>query len=149
MFTARGSVIVQRPIDEVFQFLTDVDRYPEWQHSAYTVHHETGGKNVRAGSRIRDNRNLLGKQMDHLYEISDVNPPHGFTIKTVSGPVPFTFRWQLEQVGDSTRIVGQGEGEWTDPNNEEQVAIAGERMLEGDLRTLKEVLEHEGRGKKP
>jgi polyketide cyclase/dehydrase/lipid transport protein len=141
VFTAKGSILVKKPIDEVFAFLSNVDRYHEWQHSAYDVNHETGGSSLGHQSRVKDSRNILGKKMDHTYEVVEHTPPTTLAIRTAEGPVPFTFKWSLERVDGGTRINGLGEGEWDGSHDDLTVAATGEKLLAADLATIKELLE--------
>jgi carbon monoxide dehydrogenase subunit G len=141
MFTAKGSIIVKKPIEEVFAFLSNVDRYDEWQHSAFDVNHESGGTQLKPQSRVKDSRNILGKKMEHTYEVVEHAPPRTLAIRTATGPIPFTFKWELEKIDGGTRINGVGEGEWNGSQDDLTVAATGEKLLSADLATIKELLE--------
>ena len=142
MITVEETIVVERPIEEVFAYLTDPARVPEWQSSALEAHLEGEGP-MRAGSRVLEKRKFLGRQMDSTMEVLEYEPPNRFTIKASSGPVPFEVTNTLTAAEGGTRINAVLEGE---PGGffrlgEPLVARAVVRELRHNLETLKDVLE--------
>ena len=142
MVRAEESVVVQRPIDEVFGYLTDPAKIPEWQASALEARLESEGP-MRAGSRAVEKRKFLGRRMESTVEVLEYEPPRRFTIKANSGPVPFEVASDLseEEGGTRVRSVLQGEPGGFFRLAEPLVARAVERELRNNLATLKDVLE--------
>jgi len=142
MLREEESVVVQRPIDEVFAYFTDPAMIPEWQASALEARLEGEGP-MRAGSRVVETRKFLGRRMESRMEVLDYEPPRRFTVKVSSGPVPFQARTELTEEDGGTRVQSIIEGE---PGGffklaEPIVARALRRELQGNLETLKDVLE--------
>jgi uncharacterized protein YndB with AHSA1/START domain len=126
----------------VFAYLTDPDTLPEWQATALAVRLETDGP-MRPGSRVRETRTFLGRQMDATMEVLEHDPPRRFAIRSSSGPVPLEVTNALREEGEATRIDTVIEAE---PGGffrlaEPLVARAVERELRNNLETLKDVLE--------
>jgi uncharacterized protein YndB with AHSA1/START domain len=142
MLRAEESVVVQRPIDEVFAYFTDPTTLPEWQASALEAQLEGEGP-MRAGSRAVETRKFLGRRMESTMEALEYEPPRRFTIKASSGPVPFQVTSDLSEEGGGTLVRSVVEGE---PGGffrlaEPLVVRAVERELRNNLATLKDVLE--------
>jgi uncharacterized protein YndB with AHSA1/START domain len=138
-------VTVQRPIDEVFAYVTDPAKVPEWQASALEARLEGEGP-MRAGSQAVETRKFLGRRMESRMEVLEYEPPRRFKIKVSSGPVPFEATTELSEETGGTRVHGVVEGE---PGGffklaEPIVARALRRELRGNLETLKDVLESRG-----
>jgi uncharacterized protein YndB with AHSA1/START domain len=142
MLRAEESVVVQRPIDEVFAYFTDPATLPEWQASALEAQLEGEGP-MRAGSRAVETRKFLGRRMESTMEVLEYEPPRRFTIKTSAGPVPFQVTSDLseEDGGTLVRSVVEGEPGGFFRLAEPLVVRAVERELRNNLATLKDVLE--------
>jgi uncharacterized protein YndB with AHSA1/START domain len=142
MVRAEESVVVGRPIEEVFAYLTDPSKVPEWQSSALEARLETEGP-MRAGSRAVETRKFLGRKLESKMDVLEYESPKLFTIKVASGPVPFQVTNTLSETGAGTRVDAVIEGE---PGGffrlaEPLVVRAVQRELRGNLETLKDVLE--------
>lgn len=134
------SVEVDRPPSEVFAYITDADRLPEWQSSAVEVQWQ--GEKAE-GSRIHEVRKFLGRRMETELEVTEYEPDRRFGLRTISGPVPFSVSQVLEPTNGGTRLMFVGEGE---PGGffklaEPVVARVAERQFKNDFETLKDILE--------
>lgn len=95
-------VDIGRPAHEVFSYLTDPDRLPEWQGSAGVVRLTPGP--VRAGTRLREVRSLLGRRVESITEVTAYEPDRRFAVRILSGPAPVADRWTLEAIPGATRL---------------------------------------------
>lgn len=134
------SIDVDRSPSEVFAYLTDAERLPQWQSSAVEAHWE-GEKTP--GARVKEVRKFLGRRMESELEVTEYEPDRRFALKVLSGPVPFSVQHTLEPHDGGTRLTFVGEGE---PGGffklaEPLVARTAERQFRGDFETLKDVLE--------
>jgi uncharacterized protein YndB with AHSA1/START domain len=137
------SVEIDRPPSEVFEYLTDAEKVPEWQSSAIEVRWE-GEKAV--GARINEVRKFLGRRIESEVEVTAYEPPRRFALKSSSGPVPFSAEHVLSPVNGGTKIDFGAEAE---PGGffklgEGIVRRTAERQFKGDFETLKDLLEAGG-----
>ena len=142
MVTVEETIVIERPIEEVFAYLTDPARIPEWQSSALEARLEDDGP-MRAGSTVIEERKFLGRRMKSTMQVLEHEFPHRFRIKTSSGPVQFEVTNTLSTAERGTHISAVLEGE---PGGffrvaEPLVARAVARELRNNLETLKDVLE--------
>jgi hypothetical protein len=142
MARAEHSVVIERAPEEVFAYLGDPSNLPEWQASALEARQEPPGE-MAAGARIREVRKFLGKRMESVMEVTVYEPGREFSLKVVSGPIPFRVRQTFEPVGAGTKIDAVIEGE---PGGffrlaEPLVVRAVGRELASNLATLKDILE--------
>jgi uncharacterized protein YndB with AHSA1/START domain len=139
---AEESIFVERPIEEVFAYLTDLERVPEWQTNVLFLQLQSGGS-LRTGAQLVELRKFLGRKVESVVEVTAYQPPHLYTIKVQSGPIPFEISNALSESGGGTRIDAIVEGE---PGRffglvEWRVVKAVERELWNSLATLKDILE--------
>ena len=110
MLKVEESVMVDRPIEDVFAYLTDPVKIPDWQSSALEARIEGGGP-MRAGATVLEQRKFLGRRIESTMEVLEYEPPHRFRIKVSSGPVPFEVTNTLGAADGGTRIDAVLEGE--------------------------------------
>jgi len=80
------SVEIERSPEEVFAYLSELDKHGEWQDQIVSSKFETEGP-VRVGTRVTDTRKMGGQQRDVTYEVVAFDPPHRVEFKVVDGPV--------------------------------------------------------------
>jgi carbon monoxide dehydrogenase subunit G len=95
------TIEIARSADEVFAYLTDVEKLPEWQASV--VSSRSDGP-LREGSRIVEQRSLLGHEAETELEVTFLEPGRRFGLRTISGPVNLTIEHELEEVGGETTL---------------------------------------------
>ncbi len=142
MVRAEESIFVERPIEEVFAYLTDLERVPEWQTNVLFLQAQSPG-GLRTGAHFVELRKFLGRKVESIVEVTEYEPPHRYTIKVQSGPIPFEISNVLSESDGGTRIDAVVEGE---PGRffglvEWRVVKAVERELWNSLATLKDILE--------
>jgi uncharacterized protein YndB with AHSA1/START domain len=100
------TVEIACPAAEVFEYLTDVEKLPEWQASA--LESRTDGS-FEKGSRITERRRLFGREVETVLEVAAYEPPERLTLCSLNGPVGFTVDHRLEEAGGARRLHFAGE----------------------------------------
>ena len=95
------TVDIARSTEDVFAYLTDISRVPEWQSSAGSA--EADGE-VREGARIRERRTFMGHGVNVELEVTGYDPPRRFDLSSRGGPVPYEVHHVLEPSGGGTRL---------------------------------------------
>lgn len=95
------TVEIARSPEDVFAYLTEVSKLPDWQSSATAV--EADGT-VQLETRIRERRAFLGRDVRTELEVTAYDPPQRFDVTSRSGPVPFSIHHALERTADGTRL---------------------------------------------
>ena len=136
------SVIVDRPIGEVFEFIHDPTKDALWQTTIVESKLLTEGP-IRAGSQIQEARRFLGLRVELSYELTEYEPPRRSSVKALSGPFPFSGSYILEPLDRATRftITGDIEAHGFFKLAEPVFARIAARELETNLGHLKDLLE--------
>ena len=134
------TVVIQRPPSEVFAYLTDVAKLPEWQTSASEA--SVDGE-MRLGAQVHEVRSLLGRQAESTLEVSEFEPDRRFSLRVVNGPLPFEVRHTLTEEDGGTRLDWEGEADTSKLPRLAVRMVAGavEAQFKADLERLKTVLE--------
>lgn len=105
MQTITVSTIIQRPVEEVFAFVTDARNNPLWQASSGLKEtHQVPDSPVGVGTRITETWNFMGRTSEDVSEVTTYEPNRSYTRSQVSNTSPikggeFTF----EPVAEGTR----------------------------------------------
>jgi carbon monoxide dehydrogenase subunit G len=134
------SVTIDRPIETVFAYLTDVRNLPRWQQGVVEIR---PADQMGLGATFTEVRSFLGKRIESTLEVVEYEPARLFSIRVVSGPIPFEVKHRLDAIGGGTRIGIEGSGE---PGGffklaEGLVGRQAERAAKKDFASLKKVLE--------
>ena len=140
MIEVEHTVEIDRPAEEVFAYLTDVSRLPEWQSSAESA--ELEGE-LREGARVREVRTFMGRRAASTLEVTEYEPPHRFSLRVIEGPIEYAVEHALEAADGRTLItfVGRGETRRVPRLMQGAVRRAVERQFVKDLEELKRLLE--------
>jgi uncharacterized protein YndB with AHSA1/START domain len=144
MVRAEESILIARPIEDVFGQLTDPEIAPTWLVNVVFLSLDTPGP-LRVGARLAEVRKLLGREVESTVEVVEYDPPHRYATRVVAGPVPHEIANTLSEENGWTRIVRVVEGE---PGAffglpPERVQEAVRRQVWQGLATLKDMMEGE------
>ncbi|TDL38873.1 SRPBCC family protein [Arthrobacter nitrophenolicus] len=143
------SVFINRPPEEVFQFLTKTENIPIWDSSVLHAE-QVGNAPVGLGTRSRGTSKVLGRQFDWVTENVHFDSPKQSVIRSVEGKFDFTISNVLEPEDSGTRLtyrleVDSGMGGFFGKIADPLVQNAHARTVRANLDTLAELLtEHPG-----
>jgi uncharacterized membrane protein len=134
--------VVDRPAEEVFAYLTDAEKLPEWQSMVSESRQDSPGP-MSVGTRVTNVRNFLGRRIESEAEVTAYESPRRFDVRVVSGPVPFQISHTLEPREATTivKVEAQGEPGGFFKLAEPLVGRQAERQFKNDFATLKDLLE--------
>jgi uncharacterized protein YndB with AHSA1/START domain len=96
------SVEISRRPEDVFSYVTDPSRLPEWQESVVGVRQESDGP-VAVGSRVVVTRRVGGRERPMTMEMTELTRPRSWAVRGVDGPVRGIVRGTIEPLGDGER----------------------------------------------
>ena len=136
------SVDIARSPEDVFAYITDVQRHPEWQEGLVSVTVETDGP-VRVGTRVVHRRKLGPQTVSTTSEITAYDPPRLLSFRGIDGPIRGEGSQRVEPAGEGSRVSfemelkGYGLGKLMLPMARKQAA----RQVAASHANLKRILE--------
>jgi uncharacterized protein YndB with AHSA1/START domain len=91
------SVVINRPLEQVFAFVSDLENDPQWTPGA--VMRRTSQGQLGVGTTFQQRDRFMGRRMDLSLEVTDYEPPHRIGLRTISGQLSFG------ALGCSSRLV--------------------------------------------
>jgi uncharacterized membrane protein len=142
MMKVEKSVIIKKPVAEVFAYSRNNDNLTKWQNDVESVQMIKGPDDV-VGSHFIEVRKFIGQEMKTTMEITAFKENEKWAAKVIKGPVPFDVTVTYASVPEGTKFTTVVEGE---PKGffklaEKKVASSLEKSLEENLNRLKTLLE--------
>jgi uncharacterized protein YndB with AHSA1/START domain len=97
----KHSIEINRPAEEVFAYLDQVDRHNEWQGSLVSTTIETDAP-MRVGTRVVERRNVPGGARDFPYEITEHDPPRTASFRGTAGLLRPVGTYTVDPTGESS-----------------------------------------------
>lgn len=136
------TIVINRPIEEAFGFLSNLENDIKWR-SEWVETTNTSGGALGVGATFILTGEFLGRRVPTIYEVIEYEPNRSAAWKTVSGPLPLTFQRTFERVEGGTRFTIRYEAEMRGFFKLVMSLLAStvKRQHEGDLRKAKELME--------
>ena len=100
-------IIINRPIQEVFDFMTDQSNAKLWKPFVTESRQITDGQ-IGVGTQFVEGIDVWNRHFAGIVEILEYQPPHRFVYRTREEPYPFSFVAQMsfEETPAGTLIRG-------------------------------------------
>ena len=142
MVTVKMNVIINRSIEEVFSFVSEVDKIPLWAGPVTEAKLTSEGP-VGVGSTSTKVQHILGRKMDADYEVTEYEQNRIFSEKTTSGPLVIESRIILEAANGGTSVTVEADVEAGGFFKIAEPVLANvvKRQVNTDFGNLKDLLE--------
>lgn len=144
MLTYEESIIIERPVAEVFQYMQDLEREREWQPNLRRAYQDPPGA-PHVGTRRRYVSEFMGKEVENVYEYTSYEVNRRVTYRSASeSAVQSSGEVRWEPVGDHTRVTMKAEVELGGLYKflpASLVSSVGSKELRETLQRVKEILE--------
>jgi hypothetical protein len=136
------STLINRPLAEVFQFVTNVANQPRWQSSSLENTQLTPGP-MAAGVTTQHVGKWLGRRYVSKGLVTEFEPNSRWAYKSLDGPYQLEMRYRFETEPDGTRLtmVADGEDAGFFRLPAPLLRFFAQRVLQGDLDRLRKVME--------
>ena len=142
MIDVEKSINIQRPVEEVFNYVSNLTHSAEWQRGLTEVRRITE-QPLGVGTRYALVRTFMGRKMEANNEITEFTPGVKVAFKTISGPIPLEASYQFETAEKGTKLTSKIEMQ---PKGfvslaEPLISASLQKDVEANLNVLKNMLE--------
>jgi uncharacterized membrane protein len=136
------SIVINRPVEEVFAYLADISNWPQWNEAVGNVAQTPPGA-LAVGTTLRGASEVMGRIMERSSEILEYEPNKKVAQKMHVGPTEVQASWLFEPVEGGTRLIMRSQGETSGPFKLAGPLMdrAAKKQIEENLARLKAVLE--------
>jgi carbon monoxide dehydrogenase subunit G len=108
MDTIAQSVTVNRPVEEVWKFISDFANTTKWSRGVLEARQTSDGP-LGIGSTLQTVVNAFGRRRTVSYLVTEYEPNKVFAFKATSGALTSQARYSVEPAGAGTRLTASGE----------------------------------------
>lgn len=143
MVDVATEIVIHRPREVVASYASDPGNAPQWYTNIKAVSWESDPP-LAVGSRLAFRAHFLGRDLDYVYEFTELDPGTKLVMRTMQGPFPMqtTYTW-VDADGAATRMTLRNNGTpagFSAVVNLLMVPMM-RRAMRKDLARLKQVLE--------
>jgi uncharacterized protein YndB with AHSA1/START domain len=102
MASFENTVIIRRPVEEVFAFLADFENVPKWNDAIVETTKTSPGP-VGVGTTYRQTRSVPTRS-EERFEVTAFEPPRRLEVQGQIGPFRARISYLLEPTGGGTRL---------------------------------------------
>lgn len=110
MFTVTETVSIARPLQEVFDFLTDGRNRPQWDTTVISEELTSVGP-VGVGSTIHTRMRAVGREVDFDWRVTRFDPPARMGVVSTEGLMPTSLLLEFAAVGAGCDVSATIEAE--------------------------------------
>jgi carbon monoxide dehydrogenase subunit G len=142
MTTITQSVTVDRPVEEVWDFISNFENTTRWSRGVLEARQTSDGP-LGVGSTLQAVVKAFGRRRTADYLVTEYEPNHAFAFTVASGPMSSRAHFSVEPAGGGTRLTASGEAEATGLYKLLAPILVRtlERHSEDDLANVKRILE--------
>jgi uncharacterized membrane protein len=142
MTKMQASVVIGRPIEEVFTYVVDAATWPKWQEGLLEAEQTSEGP-VGSGTTFRGTNQMMGQKMEWTSEVTEFETNKKVGHRIISGPMSVQQALTFEAADGGTKfsLVAEGETGGFFKMAEPLVNRMMKKQLEANLARLKEILE--------
>jgi uncharacterized membrane protein len=87
MIRLEKSVVINRPLGEVFEYVANFEDYPQWATEVVEAKKTSEGP-LGVGTTYTHFVQVLGQRIESGYEVTEYEPNRKVSMKSTSGPIP-------------------------------------------------------------
>ncbi len=110
MIRVEHTVVIDRPIEEVFAFMAEVENLKQWAENTIEARQTSEGP-VSAGTTCTVRSKAMGRVMAHHFVVTQYEPYTRYAAKSTSGPFPMQMSYSLEPTDGGTKVYTVSEAD--------------------------------------
>ena len=103
MAKVETSIVVNRPVGDVFQFISINENALQWQPGLLETRITNDVKGV--GKAWIDVVQFLGRRLEVPFRLTEWQPDQKIAFQSTGGPIPMQGSYAFEAAGDGTRVA--------------------------------------------
>jgi carbon monoxide dehydrogenase subunit G len=108
MQTITQSVTINRPVAEVWDYLSNFENTTRWSRGVLEARQTSGGP-LGVGATLQAVVTAFGRRRTADYLVTEFEPGQAFAFEVSSGPLASRARYSVEPAGAGTRLTASGE----------------------------------------
>ena len=150
MINLFSTTLIQRPIKQVFDFISTAGNDVQWQYGALASS-QLSPTPIGLGTLFSSLGHFMGRRLQGKFEVTEYEPNKKYGFKSLSGPVHSTTSYTLEKDSGRTKLLVSIQA--SVPNffhiTEKLLWKTMKKQLEEDMAMLRTILEQNSSAFRP
>lgn len=125
------STLIDRPIKEVFAFVSNLNNMSKWNSAVVNLEQITPG-DVGAGTKFKSVGEMMGRRIEGEVQVTSYEPDTKTGFQMNAGPMQMNVTFSLKTIGTGTKVSLNAQG------NPAGVFKLAEGMLQGRVQSMME-----------
>jgi uncharacterized membrane protein len=104
MIRNENTVVIRRPIEEVFACVSDLQNSPKWQKGLVEALPISTGP-LGVGAQYTGVRKFMGRRVESVIQFTTYEPNKKIVFKSISGSMPMETSFRFESTVEGTRLT--------------------------------------------
>ena len=142
MVTNEKIITIDRPVEEVFAYVSDLQNAPKWQNGLLEVRRITESPDG-IDTQFTGIRNFMGRKVESVLQFTTYELNKKFAFKSISGSSPFEETTLFEPTAEGTKLTARLELQTSGLMGlaEPMIASSLKRDVDANYESLKNLLE--------
>jgi carbon monoxide dehydrogenase subunit G len=135
-------ILIDRPVQDVFAFVSNLNNMPKWNAAVVSLQQVTPGP-IGVGSKFKSVGEMMGRRIEGEVQVTAYEPDSKTGIQMHAGPVQVNLTITFKTVGTGTKVSLNAQGNPGGLFKLAEPVMAGrvKSLMEENLARLKSVLE--------
>ncbi|TKC16855.1 SRPBCC family protein [Robertmurraya kyonggiensis] len=99
----QSSIIIHKPVKEVFDYLLTLENIPEIMPNVVRLEKLSEGS-IGKGTKLLETRSIRGREAKAEIEITEFEPNRNYTTKSVAGNITIIYKYFLDEIEEGTQV---------------------------------------------
>lgn len=142
MINFNTGIMIDKPVHDVFTFITNPDNMPKWNSSVVSMEQITPGP-VGMGTKFKNVGEMMGRHIEGEMQVVAFEPDSKYGFQMNAGPAKVNVVLTFKTVGTGTKLNLNAQGQPGGLFKLAEPVLVGriKSMMEENLARLKSVLE--------
>lgn len=144
MLETKAQIVINKPIDEVFDYTANPVNAKDWYDNVKTSEWATENSQLEVGAKAKLLTNIMGKDIHFLYEFKKVIPNELILMSASAGAFPMESEYLFGKVSDTSTevtVITRAEPKGVPTFMLNMVKGKVQKTSEEDVQTLKKIIE--------
>jgi carbon monoxide dehydrogenase subunit G len=134
--------LIDRPVKDVFAFVTNLNNMPKWNSAVVSLQQVTPGP-MDVGTKFKSVGEMMGRRIEGEVQVTSYEPDSKTGFQMNAGPVQVNVTIAFKTVGTGTKVSLNAQGNPGGLFKLAEPVMAGriKSMMEDNLARLKSILE--------
>lgn len=137
------STLIDRPVKDVFTFVSDPNNMSKWNSAVVSIQQVTPGA-VGVGTKFKTVGEAMGRRLEGELQVQILEPESKCSFQLKAGPMQMNLTMSLKTVGTGTKLSLNVQGNPAGVFKLAEGVMTGQMksLMEGNFARLKSVLEN-------